>query len=132
MIITLASHDIDLCTRTVLAIAAGEKADVQTALAWTLRNRFIASARNGDPTADAVCRDLLREATGSPSATLPEAPASSEAEWRRALEINCLVWSGDLADPTNGATSCHRHDRTARWAARRVPTALIGAYIFLR
>jgi hypothetical protein len=73
----------------------------------------------------------MREATGAAPAELAPA-ATSDIAWCRAMAINCLVWSGDLVDPTNGATSCHRHDMMAPWAARRPATALIGAYIFLR
>jgi hypothetical protein len=130
--ITLESQDLDFCARTVTAMASGETDDLKAALAWTLRNRFLACARVARPSAKAICYDLLREGTGCSTAALPPAPASSDADWCRALAINCLVWSGDLVDPTSGATSCHRHDMRAKWAARRVPTALIGAYIFLR
>jgi hypothetical protein len=132
MMITLESQDLNLCARTVTVMASGAADDLKAALAWTLRNRFLARARIAKPCAKAICHDLLREGTGCTTAALPPAPPSADADWCRALAINCLVWSGDLADPTSGATSCHRHDMTARWAARRVPTALIGAYIFLR
>ncbi len=132
MMITLQSQDLNLCARTVVAMAADATDDLKAALAWTLRNRFVARARVERPSAGTICQTLLREATGCSTASLPDKPASSDADWRRSLAINHLVWRGDLVDPTSGATFCHRHDMTARWAARRVPTALIGAYIFLR
>lgn len=132
MMITLESRDLDLCARTVTALASDETDDLKAALAWTLRNRFIVRARVARPSALTICYALLREGTGCATAALPPGPVSSDVDWCRALAINCLVWSGDLVDPTSGATSCHRHDVTAKWATRRVPTALIGAYIFLR
>lgn len=132
MLVTLASHDLDLCARTVTILAAGGTDDLRAALACTLRNRFIASWRNDTPCVREMCQSVLREATGSACAQISAAAASSDVEWCRAMAINCLVWAGDLDDATNGATSCHRHDMTAPWAARRAATALIGTYIFLR
>lgn len=132
MLITLGSQDLAVCARTVKALAVKQPDDLKAALAWTLRNRITALAQTARPRAPDVCLSLLREATALAERQLPRAPAASDAEWRRTQAINSLVWSGELADPTNGATSCHRHDITVRWAARRVATALIGAYIFLR
>lgn len=132
MLITLGSQDLALCARTVTALALEQPDDLKAALAWTLRNRITALAQTARPRAHDVCLALLREATALAAPKLPRTPVAPNAEWRRTLAINGLVWSGELADPTNGATSCHRHDITVRWAARRVATALIGAYIFLR
>lgn len=132
MMITLESQDLDFCARAVTAMATGETDDLKAALAWTLRNRFLERAKVERPSALAVCNALLREATGSKAASLPPPADQPDPDWCRSLAINRLVWSGDLVDPTSGATSCHRHDRTVRWATKRVPTALIGAYIFLR
>jgi hypothetical protein len=132
MQVTLASHDLDLCARTVKVLASGGADEILAALAWTLRNRFIASWRQETPATPDLCQDFLREATGSTAPVLESTTTSSDVEWCRAMAINCLVWAGDLVDPTNGATSCHRHDMRAPWAERRDATALIGAYIFLR
>jgi hypothetical protein len=132
MMITLESQDLDLCARAVTVMATGDTDDLKAALAWTLRNRFLERAKVERPSTLAICNALLREATGSKAASLPPPLEQPDPDWCRALAINCLVWSGDLVDPTSGATSCHRHDKTARWATKRVPTALIGAYIFLR
>lgn len=132
MLVTLASHDLDLCARTVKILAPDGTDDLRAALACTLRNRFVALWRRDTPCVLEMCQNLLREATGSSCAQLSMAALFSDAEWCRAMAINCLVWAGDLGDPTNGATSCHRHDMTAPWAAKRPATALIGTYIFLR
>jgi spore germination cell wall hydrolase CwlJ-like protein len=132
MLITIGSQDLALCARTVKALALEQPDDLKAALAWTLRNRITALAQTARPRAHDVCLALLREATALASPKLPRTPAASDTDWSRTMAINNLVWNGELADPTNGATSCHRHDITVRWAARRVATALIGAYIFLR
>jgi hypothetical protein len=132
MLITLAFHDLDLCARTVKFLAGEGADDLRAALASTLRNRFVALTQKQTPTILHVCQTLLHEATGG-AISQPEAMTPfSDIEWCRAMAMNCLVWSGDVADPTNGATSCHRHNMKAPWAARRNATALIGAYIFLR
>jgi len=57
---------------------------------------------------------------------------SSEAgrlPWR-AFAIACLVVSGDMADPTDGATHFHRHTDDPEWARAATPKALIGNYIY--
>jgi hypothetical protein len=132
MLITLAFHDLDLCARTVKLLAGEGADDLRAALASTLRNRFVALAQKQTPSVLHVCQSLLHEAIGCAVAQPDAMTAFSDVEWCRAMAMNCLVWSGDVADPTNGATSCHRHDMKAPWAARRDATALIGAYIFLR
>ena len=132
MQITLASHDLDLCAQTVKVLASGGADDLRAALAWALRNRLSSAAREKDPATPEICRNFLREATGSVDTRLAPTTTSSDVEWCRAMAINCLVWAGDLVDLTNGATSCHRHDMQAPWASHRAATALIGSYIFLR
>jgi hypothetical protein len=131
MLITLASHDLNVCARTVEVLAAGGNNELRAALACTLRNRLVASSLRGPLAPAEICRDFLYQATGQSREHLPR-EAGSGAEWCRAMAMNCLAWSGDLVDPTNGATSCHRHDLTAPWAAGRPAKALIGDYIFLR
>ncbi len=131
MLATLASRDFDLCARTVKLLAAGEPEELRAALACALRNRIVTAWKKASSAPLDICQDFIQEATGARSELL-NGPGEFDAEWCRAMAMNCLVWSGDLADPTNGATSCHRHDVTASWDARRAPTALIGAYIFLR
>jgi hypothetical protein len=132
MQVTLASHDLDLCARTVKVLANGGADELRAALAWALRNRLIAAPRRETCATPEVCKDFLREATGFDDSLLAPTTTSSDVEWCRAMAINCLVWAGDLVDLTNGATSCHRHDMQAPWAADRAATALIGSYIFLR
>jgi hypothetical protein len=131
MLVTLASRDLDICACTVKRLAAGGNDELRAALACTLRNRLVAFSRRGPVAPLKVCRDFLREATGASKERLPQEEKSG-AEWCRAMAVSCLAWSGDLVDPTNGATSCHRHDMPAPWATGRAATALIGEYIFLR
>lgn len=48
----------------------------------------------------------------------------------RAFAAACLVASGDLADPTGGATHFHLHTDEPGWAHVATPKALIGRHIF--
>jgi hypothetical protein len=78
-----------------------------------------------------ACDEVLHEALGPMEpGGLPD--GLPQAEWCRIYALNCLVWSGDVADQTDGATACHRHDRNPPWARSRIPTALLGSYIFFR
>ncbi len=48
----------------------------------------------------------------------------------RAFAVACLVLSGDIEDPTGGATHFHRHAENPKWARRATPKALIGRHLF--
>ncbi|HEY4343445.1 MAG TPA: hypothetical protein VGN05_03795 [Parvibaculum sp.] len=48
----------------------------------------------------------------------------------RALAVACLVLSGGVDDPTEGATHFHLHTEQPKWARIATPKALIGRYIF--
>jgi hypothetical protein len=48
----------------------------------------------------------------------------------RALAVACLVLSGGVTDPTEGATHFHLHTEQPKWARAATPKALIGRYIF--
>ncbi len=53
-----------------------------------------------------------------------------EASFARAFAVACLVLSGDIDDPTGGATHFHRHNLNPKWARRATPKALIGQHMF--
>ena len=48
----------------------------------------------------------------------------------RALAVACLVLSGGIKDPTEGATHFHLHTERPKWARDATPKALIGRYLF--
>jgi hypothetical protein len=124
--------DLDLCARAVASIGGDQPDDIRASLAWVIRNRleWASAACGAIPDLARTCRDVLLEALGprhgAAHSDLPN------REWRRLYALNCLVWTGDLADQTGGAISCHRHDATKKWAKERVPTALLGPFIFYR
>ncbi len=48
----------------------------------------------------------------------------------RAIASVCRVAAGEEADPTCGATLCHRHDEAPPWSQQAIATALIGDLVF--
>jgi hypothetical protein len=90
----------------------------KVALAWTLRNRM--SGKAGDAKAEALV------VSGGPSC-----PGElSDPRLAQAIELVTAVWLGEIPDPTNGATVCHRHDITPPWTKFRKVKALIGQQLF--
>jgi hypothetical protein len=133
MLMRFFPKDIDLCARAIAVLGGEQPDDVSASLSWVIKNRLnsVAGPRAVLPDLARVCREVLWEAaelqqSGHESANL------SNSEWCRIYAVNCLVWAGDLDDPTNGATSCHRHDTIRKWARSRTPTALLGPFIFYR
>jgi hypothetical protein len=129
----LAPADIDPCARAVACLGSEESDAIRASLSWVIKNRLntITAGQAALPDLSRICSDMLREATGMQQCG--HEPANlSNSEWCRIYAISCLVWAGDLEDGTNGATSCHRHDTTRKWARHRTPTALLGPFIFYR
>jgi hypothetical protein len=133
MLDRFAQSDLVICAQTVAHLGADQPDEFQAPLAWVIRNRLQSaeSRRGGLPDLARTCQDILREAAGR-AQSLGLTTALSTPDWCRVYAVNCLVWAGDLADQTAGATACHRHDTTRSWARRRTPTALLGPYIFFR
>ena len=97
-----------------------ESEEGQVALACAILNRF---------------RRYGPDEGGSGGAAGPNAMRESgcdfgEASFARAFAVACLVLSGDIEDPTGGATHFHRHTLNPKWARRAVPKALIGQHMF--
>tara|TARA_R110002124_G_scaffold81373_2_gene214499 strand:- start:88 stop:477 length:390 start_codon:yes stop_codon:yes gene_type:complete len=67
---------------------------------------------------------------GSGGAAGESACDFGDASFARAFAVACLVLSGDIDDPTCGATHFHRHTLNPKWARRAVPKALIGQHMF--
>ena len=66
---------------------------------------------------------------GGAPARAAEASRAEKLSWQ-AFAIACLVMSGDMEDPTDGATHFHRHTENPQWAQRATPKALIGSYVY--
>lgn len=125
--------DLSICARAVAHMAGDQPDDIRACLAWVIKNRLTraAAACAALPDLARTCKDVLFEALG-PRQRTEGGAALSDREWSRIYAVSCLVWAGELDDPTGGATSCHRHDLRKKWARDREPTALLGPYIFYR
>jgi hypothetical protein len=125
--------DIHLCSRAVARLGGDEPDAIRASLSWVIKNRLnaVRAAHAAPPDLSRICSDMLREATGLQQCGHDGANLSN-SEWCHIYAVSRLVWAGDLEDETNGATSCHRHDTTRKWARHRTPTALLGPFIFYR
>lgn len=111
-------------------LAGGSDREERIALAWTLRNRIaerapsVALKPGSIPPPQAANRRQAEEAF-----TL-HCDRLDDPQLADALELVVAVWLGDIPDPTNGATACHRHDLQPSWARFKSVKALIGEQLF--
>ncbi len=104
------------------------------ALAWTLRNREI-NRKQTSKFSKSTRTGMTDTLAGKPVVVRPWniltllKPAQDQG-YCRSLAIISLVWCGEEADPTAGATHFHRHDDWPEWALIAEPVALIGSWFF--
>ncbi|MCP5433196.1 MAG: hypothetical protein H6923_07990 [Alphaproteobacteria bacterium] len=96
-----------------------------------MRNRALDELLSVEPAKPPIAR--LREACAGilREGALPR-PDLADPAFARAVAIACRVWSGDLADPTHGATRYHPHAEEPAWAHACRATALLGRLCFYR
>jgi len=117
---------------TLCDLAGGESALTRTALSWTFRNRLavLEESQLSCSYADELsCSGKRRVEVSSEVSDTADCDFQSE-DFCMALSSLCMVWSGALSDPTDGALSFHRHDQRPPWARSAEPCALIGSYFF--
>jgi hypothetical protein len=128
----LHDDEMALCVRTIAALALDQDDEIRSSLAWMIRNRIeMLRAARGRAAVATACDAVLREARAK-NGVLPRHPDIPRSEWQRIRSANERVWQGKVADSTQGATACHRHDENPGWARQRTPTALLGEYLFFR
>jgi hypothetical protein len=88
----------------------------QVALACAILNRIRRFGPGGEGSGGASARVGIWDVT--------------DKSFCRAFAVACLVLSGDIDDPTSGATHFHRHAENPKWARRATPKALIGRHLF--
>lgn len=125
--------DLEISARTVAQLGRDQSENVQSSLAWVIKNRFerILAISSGAPAINMACQAVLLEALGH-QRSANRTVCLSSADWFRICALNHLVWAGDVADQTEGAIACHRHDSNPNWAKSRTPTALLGSFLFFR
>ncbi len=132
--------DLDAMTRAVVGEAQSEPDDGQAGVAHVILNRLAAGNYGDSPTEIVMAGSNTPrpqfEPTGNRSSafytTSPQTPA-----YKHAAAIVQGVLSGDIPDPTNGATNFYAPvaqqamGRAApSWASGQKPTAVIGGHIF--
>jgi len=133
--------EVEGFARILMAATAEEPEAGRLALACVVSNRreiarrFVKTQSRphphfGDGSLAEACRSVVHDAGPPRTATAAPATAPTVPAYYRALATVCLVLSGDQADPTQGAVDFHRHDELPDWANRRVPSALIGSWLF--
>lgn len=128
----LHDDEIALCVRAIATLALDQDDEIRSSLAWMIRNRIeMLRTRRGNAAVATACEAVLREA-GVKNDVLPQHSEIPRSEWQRIRTANERVWQGKIGDPTQGASACHRHNETPRWARQRTPTALLGEYLFFR
>jgi hypothetical protein len=129
----LNNTDLEICARTVAELGCDQPEEVRSSLAWVLKNRLeqVKSAFGTLPDIPQACESVLREAL-PPRRRRGGVLPLSDAELCRIRATNYLVWAGDLDDRTGGAIACHRHDTSPAWSRHRMPTALLGSFLFFR
>lgn len=140
--------DMGEFARSLWLTTYNSKRDETEAVAWMLKNRLIHEAgrwlggapnggertpffeRGNCPLLLRLSRDFIREEYGPVSIGDDLCLSFDNVLFSRAFSIGCLVWNGDITDPTGGAVRCHRHDKMPEWARDLAPSALIGERMF--
>lgn len=111
--------DWDTAGRTVYGEGRGEPFEGQIAIAYSIKNRLNAKSWYGN-TIYGVCRKPWQYSCWNrddPNFSTIQTVTTDNPSFLRALCIFGLVMSGDLIDPTNGATHYHTKQITPTWTA---------------
>lgn len=136
--------EMEVFARSVWLATRGAHGSETIALAWMLKNRV--ALRNQSDESESgcvfpsgrraladVCRKFITDeyvAKPAPGVIDKDEFQINHAKFLRVFSTVCLVWNGDVSDPTNGSIRCHRHDEMPEWALSVAPEALIGSRFF--
>ena len=133
----ISDFTVDVLARTIFGEARGEPFDGQVAVAWTIRNR--ADKPGPDWWGDSITEVCLKAKQYSawnpsdPNRKRLEVASAGNPEFLRARGIACLVLTGDLPDPTKGATHYYAdYIATPKWAEGLTPAVVIGRHRFFK
>lgn len=139
---SLAFEEADIWARTNMGEARGESFEAAVGQAWTVKNRLQTDLwHDGRPDwwgsgIEGICRKPGQFSCwnlSDPNLRVILAATMVQPEYQRALGIVLLVHTGDLPDPTCGAT--HYHDTSIKppsWAKSMTETVQIGKLVFYR
>lgn len=130
------AEDLDVVARTVYGEARGEARDGKTAVAWVIKNR-VDSPKWWGHDWRSVCRKPWQFSCwndNDPNRAKVEAVTTEDDAFRDCLQASALVMSGEVTDPTKGATHYYAKAMKAlpTWASHAVKTAEIGGHVFMK
>jgi spore germination cell wall hydrolase CwlJ-like protein len=132
-IIDLADYkrkDVECLAWTIYFEARGTKVIEQAAVAWVAINRTVDSSFSTDLCTNIFQYNIVNGSKHYQFSWASRRPSKNinKDEWNIAQNLAIMVYTGDIPDPTNGAT--YFRNRTDRnWAPR--PTKVhIGSHIF--
>lgn len=138
--LNVTADDLDTLTRTMAGEVRGESREGRIAMAWSVRNRatYPASTKWWGNTIKEVCLkagqfDCWR--TGDPNYNVVTAMKASDSLYQELYNLALLVTTGEVEDPTGGAT--HYLNPTIlrglpNWAKPERRVAIIGAHHFYK
>jgi N-acetylmuramoyl-L-alanine amidase len=120
--------------KTIWGEARGEGFAGMVAVAWVVRNR---AARGGwwGESISGVCLKPLQFScwnSDDPNRDRLDHVTIDTPEYLRATGVAAIVITGDIPDPTNGATNYHTKVIHPPWADKMTKVAEIGNHVFYR
>lgn len=133
----MSASDVDTLARTIWGEARGEMDPGMAAVAWAVMNRVSHPRWWGNDISNVCTTPWQFSCWNSNDLNRPKllaVTAESDPYFAKALGIAGQVISGQIADPTDGATSYfdRRMPEWPRWSVGREPCAVIGHHLFYR
>jgi len=128
-------HDLIIMTQLMMLFAAGGPSLAREGLAFMVKNRVVLAKTH---LAGFGCPHPVYGSGDWASACVEvtNIPFHPDAGMSRAqvlaMSVACQAVAGEIFDPTQGATRCHRHDIEPDWAAAHVATAILGDVVFYK
>lgn len=126
---------LEVYARTIYGEARGEPYEGQVAVAAVIRNRVKRPARFGEGY-EGVClkpKQFSCWNEGDPNREILQRAGLFDRDMVKAMGIACLVFSGDLHDPTNGADHYFAtYIKPPKWSEDMEIKARIGRHLFVK
>jgi hypothetical protein len=136
------SHDVDIVARTIYGEARGESEEGQIAVGFVAFNRSEDAQKTGrrqfgDGSPASACLQPFQFScwnANDPNAAKLRALDADDPDpvFAKCLRIAEEVLSGQIPDPTNGATFYHTSNISPPWSRGQTPCAEIGRHKFYK
>lgn len=128
---TFTGRDLRVMAQTVWGEARGEGPLGRAAVAWVILNRV--RDFRWRSTIEGVCLQPWQFSCwngGDANRPLLDGLTIHDRGFKASLVAAAACLTGEIADPTGGATHYHHKALSPRWARGRTPSARIGAHVF--